>query len=275
LERNASEAIPWNSEFKRLEISRFPILGIPVAATDLSAAIKTVRTWIEHGDRGRVVTFTTAHMLVEGLRNPSFFALLQKTDMNCPDGRPVVWYGRNRAAVQVEQVCGPEFLPAFCAATVDLRLRHFFYGGAEGVAGKAADELKRAHPAIEIAGVISPPFRALTPEEKDEIVRAINAAKPDVVWVCLGCPKQETWIEEFRGKLDVPVLLAVGLAVDILAGAKDRAPARLRTMGLEWFYRLCQEPRRLWRRYLIDNSIFLYYMLAEMLSTPHRAGAGD
>jgi N-acetylglucosaminyldiphosphoundecaprenol N-acetyl-beta-D-mannosaminyltransferase len=241
----------------------------------MSSAIGAVRSWIEQGDRGRVVTFATAHMLVESLRNPGFYALLQKTDMNCPDGMPLVWYGRNRAAAQVKQVCGPEFLPAFCAATVDLRLRHYFYGGAEGVAAKAADELKRTHPDIQIAGSYSPPFRALTAEEKDEIVRAINAAKPDVVWVCLGCPKQESWIEEVREKLDVPVLLAVGLAVDILAGSKNRAPLRLRSLGLEWFYRLCQEPRRLWRRYLIYNSIFVYHVLAEMLSAPRRAGAGD
>jgi N-acetylglucosaminyldiphosphoundecaprenol N-acetyl-beta-D-mannosaminyltransferase len=274
LERHATEAISGNAPRKELEVSNFRLFDVPIAATDMPTAIGQVRSWIERGDRGRVVTFATAHMLVESLRNPGFSKILERTDMNFPDGMPLVWCGRRRAGVRVERVCGPDFLPRFCAATADMGLRHYFYGGAEGVAAKAAAELKRANPGVEIAGTLSPPFRALTAEEKDEIVRTIRAAKPDVVWVCLGCPKQETWIDEVRDKLDVPVLLAVGLAVDILAGAKDRAPARLRTLGLEWFYRLCQEPRRLWRRYLVDNSIFLYHLLAETLLPARRADAG-
>jgi N-acetylglucosaminyldiphosphoundecaprenol N-acetyl-beta-D-mannosaminyltransferase len=205
-------------------------------------------------------------MLVEAIRNPGFLRILQMTDMNCPDGMPLVWYGRHKAATDVERVCGPDFLPAFAKATADMKLRHYFLGGAEGVAATAAAKLKRANPDIEIAGVYSPPFRSLTADEKDEMASAINAAKPDVVWVCLGCPKQEIWIDEVRGKLDVPVLMAVGLAVDIVAGAKGRAPWLLRVLGLEWFYRLCQEPRRLWRRYLVYNGIFLYHLLAEILT---------
>jgi N-acetylglucosaminyldiphosphoundecaprenol N-acetyl-beta-D-mannosaminyltransferase len=231
----------------------------------MDSAIATVRSWIENGDRGRVVTFATAHMLVEAIHNPEFLRILESTDMNCPDGMPLVWYGRRKAAVRVKRVCGPDFLPAFARATAEMHLRHYFFGGAEGVAAKAAAVLKQRNPALEIAGVCSPPFRALAAEEKREMIRAINAAKPDVVWVCLGCPKQEIWIDEVRAELDVPVLLAVGLAVDILAGTKGRAPAALRVLGLEWFYRLCQEPRRLWRRYLVYNSIFLYHLLAEML----------
>ncbi len=267
---SASEAISRPLESKRLEGSNFALLGVPVAATNLSSAIARVRSWIENGDRGRTVTFATVHMLVEGIRNPGMVRLLARTDMNCPDGMPLVWYGRRRAAAPVERVCGPDFLPAFCAATADMNLRHYFYGGAEGIAEKAAAELQRIHPGVQIAGTFSPPFRALSADEKDEIARTINAARPHVVWVSLGCPKQELWIDEFRSRLDAPVLLAVGLALDIAAGAKGRAPAPLRSLGLEWLFRLCQEPRRLWRRYLVYNSIFLYHVLAEMLE----AGSG-
>jgi N-acetylglucosaminyldiphosphoundecaprenol N-acetyl-beta-D-mannosaminyltransferase len=248
-------------------VSQFRLLGVPVAAAGMSSAIRAVCAWIEHGDRGRMVTFSTVHMLVEGARNPGFLKVLQKSDMNFPDGMPLVWYGRRHApapsAGRVERVCGPDFLPAFCAATEQMHLRHYFYGGAESVVERAAAELQRRFPGARIAGTCSPPFRALSAEEKDNIVRGINAARPDVVWVCLGCPKQELWIDEVRDQLNVPVLLAVGLAVDILAGAKGRAPAALRVLGLEWFYRLCQEPRRLWRRYLVCNCIFLYRLLAE------------
>jgi len=254
------------------ELAQFRLLGIPVAATNMQAAIRNVRSWIERGDRGRMVTFSNVHMLVEGTRSDSFFEVLQKSDMNCPDGKPLVWYGRSKVGKEnVDQVCGPDFLPAFCEATADLNLRHFFYGGAEGVAAKAAQMLQQRIPGVAIAGVYSPPFRTLTGEEKEEIVRSINDARPDVLWVCLGCPKQEAWIDEFRSKLDVPVLLAVGLAIDILAGTRDRAPSIMRRMGLEWFYRLCREPRRLWRRYLVYNSIFLYRVLAEMLQPANRS----
>jgi N-acetylglucosaminyldiphosphoundecaprenol N-acetyl-beta-D-mannosaminyltransferase len=123
-----------------------------------------------------------------------------------------------------------------------------------------------------IAGTYSPPFRPLSPEEDEEIVRAINAARPDVVWVSLGCPKQENWIAQHRARLDVPVLLAVGLAMDILAGTKGRAPSIISNIGLEWFFRLCQEPRRLWRRYLVYNSIFVYRLMMEWRLALRRSG---
>jgi N-acetylglucosaminyldiphosphoundecaprenol N-acetyl-beta-D-mannosaminyltransferase len=255
------------------QVAQFRLLGVPVAAITMDAAIREVHSWIERGDRGRMVTFSTVHMLVEGIRSPGYFALLQKSDLNCPDGKPLVWYGRHKMGRKsVQQVCGPEFLPAFCQATAELNLRHFIYGGAEGVAAKAAALLQHKYPGVQIAGVYSPPFRALSAEEKEEVVRTINDARPDVLWVCLGCPKQEAWIDEFKAKLDVPVLLAVGLAIDILAGTRDRAPSILRAVGLEWFYRLCQEPRRLWRRYLIYNSIFVYRLLAEKLQPAGRSG---
>ena len=245
------------------EIRQFSLLGAPVAATNMQSAIDTVCSWIERGDKGRMVTFSTVHILVEGLKDPGFLKLLQKSDLNCPDGMPLVWYGKHKAGSHVERVCGPEFLPTFSAATAHLNLRHYFYGGAEGVAAKAAEELKRANPGMQIAGVYSPPFRALTTEEKDSLIHSINAAKPDLIWVCLGCPKQELWIEEFREKLDCPVFLAIGLAVEISAGTKQRAPYIMRNFGFEWLYRLCQEPRRLWRRYLVYNSIFVYRLLTE------------
>jgi N-acetylglucosaminyldiphosphoundecaprenol N-acetyl-beta-D-mannosaminyltransferase len=256
---------------KQAEITQFSLLGVSIAATNMPQAIRVVRSWIERGDRGRMVTFSNVHMLVEGIKKSGFAKLLKKSDMNCPDGMPLVWLGRYRAGKSVQRVSGPDFLPAFCAATADMNLRHFFYGGADGVAEKAAAELQKRYPQSLVAGVYTPPFRSLTEEENKEVVRIINAARPDVVWVCLGCPKQEIWIHEIRNKLDVPVLLAVGLAVDILAGTRKRAPRILRNLGLEWFYRLCHEPLRLWRRYLVTNSIFLYKLLIETLASFRRS----
>jgi N-acetylglucosaminyldiphosphoundecaprenol N-acetyl-beta-D-mannosaminyltransferase len=246
--------------------AQFQLLGVPIAATSTPAVIHTIRSWIARGDRGRMVTFSSVNMIVEAARDPEFLDLLRRSDMNCPDGMPLVWYGRRRTTQKVDRVCGPDFLPAFCAATESTGIRHFFYGGTEGVAARAAEELMRNYPGTEIVGVYSPPFRQLTLVEEDEVIRSINAAKPDVLWVCLGCPKQEVWIDRFRKQLNVGVFLAVGLAIDIVGGKKSRAPRLLRSAGLEWLFRLFQEPRRLWKRYLIYNTIFLLRLLKEMLA---------
>lgn len=245
------------------DIRHFSILGVPVAATTMRGAIDTVSSWIEGKERGKMVTFTTAHMLVEAIRNPGFCKILNQSDLNCPDGMPLVWLGRHRDVSEIRQVCGPEFMPAFCEATALKKWRHFFYGGADGVAEMAAARIQERSPGMEIAGTYCPPFRSLSPEEDEEIVRLINASKPDVVWVGLGCPKQENWIAQHRNRLDARVLLAVGLAFDISAGLRKRAPVVMRRAGVEWIYRLCQEPRRLWKRYLVGNSIFLYRALSE------------
>ncbi|MGH9600165.1 MAG: WecB/TagA/CpsF family glycosyltransferase [Terracidiphilus sp.] len=245
------------------EVQRFRLFGVPIAAADMSSAIQEVSSWIERGDRGRMVTFTNVHMLVESIRHPEFVRLMQRSDLNCPDGVPLVWCGRGLARKSLSRVCGPDFLPRFCEVTADKKLRHFFFGCGEGVAAKAAANLQKKFPGMQIAGVYSPPFRKLSAEEEEEVVQMINAARPHVLWVSLGCPKQELWVDRFRYRVDVPVLLAVGLAVDIAAGAKKRAPYFMRISGLEWLYRLCQEPRRLWRRYVIYNSIFVYHVLRE------------
>jgi N-acetylglucosaminyldiphosphoundecaprenol N-acetyl-beta-D-mannosaminyltransferase len=248
-----------------IKTERFRLLGIPVAATNMASAIQTVSSWIQGGERGKMVTFTTVHMLVEATRNSDFSNMLQRSDLNCPDGMPLVWYGGRKSGSSVERVCGPEFLPAFSEVTAPLKFRHFFYGGGEGVAAKAVEELQRVIPDLQVAGFYSPPFRPLTAEEDQQIVDSINASNCDLVWVCLGCPKQEIWITTHRYRLNVPVLLAVGLALDVAAGTKSRAPLLMRNAGLEWLFRLCQEPRRLWKRYLIYNSIFLYRLLADSL----------
>jgi N-acetylglucosaminyldiphosphoundecaprenol N-acetyl-beta-D-mannosaminyltransferase len=243
--------------------NRFDLLGTPVACVDMPGAIQTVRGWLQEPGRGRTVTFTNVHMVVEGLKSESFRELMGAMDMNCPDGMPLVWAGRRQGNQAMSRVCGPEFMPAFCAASADMKVRHFFYGGSEGVAGKTAEMLQKQIPGLLVAGVYSPPYRALSQDEDDEIVRLINAADPDMVWVCLGCPKQELWVHSHKDRLNAKVLLAVGLAFNVVAGVTKRAPRLLRACGLEWLYRLFQEPRRLWRRYLVYNPFFLYRYLRE------------
>jgi N-acetylglucosaminyldiphosphoundecaprenol N-acetyl-beta-D-mannosaminyltransferase len=255
---------------RNLETKSFRLLGVPIAATSMTSAIETVSSWVVRGARSKMVTFTTVHMLVEAARSPAFSAILEESDLNCPDGMPLVWCGRSKGESSIRRVCGPDFLPTFCKTTVDLKLRHFFYGGAEGVAENAVEHLLREIPELQVAGVYTPPFRSLTSDEDEDIVKFINSTAPDVIWVCLGCPKQEIWIFEHKNRLSAGVMLAVGLALDIVAGSRRRAPGMLRVVGLEWFYRLCQEPGRLWKRYLVYNSIFLYRLLIETLTQSGR-----
>lgn len=206
------------------------------------------------------MTFTNVHMLTEGLRTDEFRQKHSEMDMNCADGMPLVWLGQV-GGENVTRVSGPDFMQAFFARVPGSEIRHYFYGGQTGLAQQVAEQLLDRYPRLKVAGYCSPPFRALTPDEDAAIVEEINRTNADVVWVCLGCPKQEIWIHEHRDRLQASVLLAVGLAFDILAGTKSRAPAALRRVGLEWLYRLAQEPVRLTSRYVQSNSAFLYALL--------------
>lgn len=243
--------------------NRFSLLSTPVSLIDMKSAIQTVREWIVQEDVGRMVCFSTVHMIMESVKNDRFRKLLSSMDMNCPDGTPLVWAARLRGEKKASRVCGPEFMPAFCQATLDMNLRHFFYGGAPGVAQKVADVLEEQIPGLQVAGTYCPPFGFVDARLDMEIVETINSSNADVVWVCLGCPKQELWMSSHKDKLKANVMLAVGFAFDVVSGQKKRAPAFLRNTGFEWVYRIGQEPRRLWKRYLVYNSLFLYYYMRE------------
>ena len=246
------------------EADSFNALGVPVAATTINKAIATLMSWMEAPASTRLVTFANVHMLTEGYWNPSFLNILRQMDLNCPDGMPLVWLGRLKRR-SLDRVSGPDFMPALCAATASLGYSHFFYGGKPGVAEQAIAKLKETSPDLQIAGWHSPPFRDLRPEEDTQVVQLINDSGADIVWVCLGCPKQEIWMSQHRDRLNVKVILSVGMAFDIVAGLKERAPLPLRVNGLEWLYRMVTEPRRLARRYLSSNLTFLYLLTREAI----------
>jgi N-acetylglucosaminyldiphosphoundecaprenol N-acetyl-beta-D-mannosaminyltransferase len=243
----------------------FDVWGVLISALSVDDTIRQVASWAKEKTGTKLVSFTNVHMLTEGRRLPGFREIHAQMDLNCPDGMPLVWLGRLRTG-EVTRVCGPEFMQAFCENTSHEGFRHFFYGGKEGVADRLIAKLRTHSPLLQIAGHYAPPFRASSPEEDAEVVRRINDSGADIVWVCLGCPKQEMWIHEHRDKLRASVLLAVGLAFDIVAGDRRRAPAFLRNAGLEWLYRLVQEPARLGTRYLKSNSLFLYMLFLSSFS---------
>lgn len=243
-----------------MSIETFLVLGIPLGRVTLTGAIERLNSWVDSGPPGRLVTFANVHMVVEAQSDMGLKDALLRADLNCPDGKPLAWIGRSAHGERVSQVAGPDFMGRFCERSARLGHRHYLYGGAPGIAEQAARNLTRMYPGLCIAGTYSPPFRPLSPSEQAEACRRINQSGAQIVWVALGCPKQEKWMSEHRNRLDAKVLLGVGQAIDILAGAKDRAPGLLRRAGLEWAYRLCCEPRRLWKRYLVTNSLFLFWM---------------
>jgi N-acetylglucosaminyldiphosphoundecaprenol N-acetyl-beta-D-mannosaminyltransferase len=203
------------------------------------------------------------HGVVEAQHDVSFLETLTQADLVVPDGMPLVWFARKRGYALGRRVYGPELLETFCRATGG-RYRHFFYGGVPGVAERLADHLLQKY-GVSVAGCYAPPFRALNSREDDEIVNLIHESAADVVWVGLSTPKQEWWMHEHRNSLRVPVLVGVGAAFDLLIGRVRQAPPWMQENGVEWLFRLLQEPERLWRRYLIYGSEFAWKAGLEVL----------
>jgi N-acetylglucosaminyldiphosphoundecaprenol N-acetyl-beta-D-mannosaminyltransferase len=244
------------------------ILGIRIDTLTAEDASDRIAAWIDARARGHYVTLTNVHMIVEARQSAEFRSILREASLCLPDGMPLVWIARAHGQ-GADRISGPDFMIDFCERTAHKRYRHFFYGGAAAVAQQLAVSLKQMLPELEVAGWMSPPFRQLTPEEDEEIVQQINRAQPDVLWVALGCPKQETWMHAHRGRISAPVMLGVGQAFNVHTGRLPRAPKWMRESGLEWLFRLSVEPRRLWRRYLFTNASFVASLFAEVLGLKH------
>jgi len=242
---------------------RFRVLGVSVDAVQIIDVIAEMEHWIVARSAGHFVAFTGMHGVTEAQVDTSFKQILDSADLVVADGMPLVWLGRWHGCDMRRRVYGPELLETFCCNTGPF-YRHYFYGGGPGVADRLAEVLKQRYD-VRTVGTYSPPFRPLTEEEEAEVERRIRAAAPDVVWVGLSTPKQERWMYEHRLRLGVPVMAGVGAAFDFIAGTVKQAPDWMRENGLEWFFRLVQEPRRLWRRYLVLGSRFACNVLLELL----------
>lgn len=256
------------SELRNGEGVRRPsleVLGVHVDALELPEACRAVCEWIEHRRGCRYVTLTGMHGIMEAQHDPAFKCILNAADLVVPDGTPLVWLSRFRGRPLRRRVYGPELMLEVCRQTAPRGCRHFLVGGAPGVADLLGTILKRRFPGLVIAGTCSPPFETWTEAQEEELVATINRAAPDVVWVGLGTPKQERWMHRHRGRLQAAVLLGVGAAFDIHSGRRRQAPRWMREHGGEWLFRLVQEPRRLWRRYLVYGPQFLFSVALESL----------
>jgi N-acetylglucosaminyldiphosphoundecaprenol N-acetyl-beta-D-mannosaminyltransferase len=245
---------------------KYSVLGVPLRALQIPDLIKQMQEWIENREQGRCLSFANVHMVMEAQHDKAFGSgLAAKYVLNVPDGMPLVWVGRSLGFDLKRRVSGPDLMYDFCAKTADKGYRHFFYGGAAGVPEEIAANMARDIGGINVVGAYSPPFRPLSAKEDEQIVEMINAAKPDILWIGLGCPKQEKWAFAHRERLNVPILASVGQAFDIHAERVKQAPDWMRDNGLEWLYRLANNPRRLWRRYLVYSSQFFLFLALERM----------
>lgn len=251
---------------------RYRVIETKIAAFQLDDAVDLFLAAPASGDRLRA-HFCTTHTLVEASGNPRLREALNHVDaVASPDGMPLVWVGRAMGR-QVGRVCGPDLMPLLIDRARQQGARHFFYGGAPGVAEALAARLTERFPGMIVAGTYSPPFRPLTADEDAAEIELINAARPDYVWVGLGSPKQDLWIDDHRTRLDASVLFAVGAAFDFHSGGLRRAPIWMQRTGTEWLYRLLAEPRRLLRRYTVVNTKFVLLLARQILARrPGRPG---
>jgi N-acetylglucosaminyldiphosphoundecaprenol N-acetyl-beta-D-mannosaminyltransferase len=243
---------------------RTNVLGVGVSAINMDIALERLSHWIADRDR-QYVSVCNVHSVMECRRDEKLRRIVNAAGMTTPDGMPLVWLSRMAGLRYVSRVYGPDLMLAEMAASVPLGHSHFFFGGRDGVADRLAGNMRQRFPGVRIAGTITPAMGSAEELCNPETAARINAARPDVVWVGVSSPKQEYWMACMRPLLEAPVLIGVGAAFDFHAGSVRQAPPWMQRAGLEWLYRLIQEPRRLWRRYLIDNPWFLFELSRQKL----------
>jgi N-acetylglucosaminyldiphosphoundecaprenol N-acetyl-beta-D-mannosaminyltransferase len=253
---------------------RVGVLGLGVCPVSIPVVLDIMDGWIRAREP-RYVCVTDVHCVMESRRDPELRRIYHEAGLVVPDGMPLVWLSRLAGHAEAARVYGPDLLLACCEHSLTHGYRHFFYGGASGVADLLAERLAQRFPGLGVAGTYSPPFRPLTPAEDAAIVELINGSRADVVWVGLGAPKQERWMHAHRRSLRASVLLGVGAAFDFHAGVKKQAPRWLQRSGFEWAFRLLTEPRRLWRRYLRNNPAFIWNIALQAAGLRTFDNAGD
>ena len=240
---------------------RVDVLGVGVSVINIPMGLKLIEQWIEQGSH-QYVCVTSVHGIMESQCDRRLRAIHNYSGLTTPDGMPLVWAGRAAGARNIDRVSGPDLMPALSALARARGFSSYFYGGRPGVAELLAERLQHLYPGFKVAGTYCPPFRELTGDEDEHIVRVINSTEAHIVWVGLSTPKQERWMAAHVNRLNANVLMGVGAAFDVHAGLSRRAPRWMQRSGLEWTYRLAHEPRRLWQRYLYNNVPFLIRLAA-------------
>jgi N-acetylglucosaminyldiphosphoundecaprenol N-acetyl-beta-D-mannosaminyltransferase len=239
------------------------IIGSRVDPVNYAQAIHQVVAWAQQHE-SRYVCAANVHMLMEAYDSPEFRDIVNGADLVTPDGMPLVWMLKSMGYPQQERVYGPELTLKLIEAAATQEISVGFYGGTVETVAQLTTSFKEKYPNLQIKYSYSPSFRQLTPTEDESVILAMNASGAKILFVGLGCPKQERWMAAHRGRIRA-VMLGVGAAFDIHAGQKPQAPPWMQHAALEWLFRLVNEPHRLWRRYLQHNPRFLVLALMQLL----------
>jgi len=232
-----------------------PVLSVPIDVLTWDHAVGRISAWAK-AKESRYVCICNAHSVVTADTDAAFGEVVRNADMATPDGAPVAWMLRQMGHCGQERINGPDLMWKYCAYAETTGESIYLYGSSSITLKTLEQKLRAAFPDLAIAGSWSPPFRPLTAQEVEEDIVRINASGAGTVWVSLGCPKQEFWMAAHRGRINA-VMVGVGAAFDYHSGILERAPLWMQLRGLEWLYRLASEPRRLWRRYLVTNTLFM------------------
>ena len=244
-------------------IQNVNVLGTKIAVFNLETAVEQVCTWLSEPSTGRYICVTGVHGVMESLNRPDVRKAHNSADACVPDGMPMTWIGRLNGFSTIDRVYGPDLMLRLLDLSARQGFTNYFYGGAEGVADDLKLRMVERYPGLNVVGTFCPPFRALEPQEKLEIIRDINTSKADLLWIGLGTPKQELFMAEFHESINSKVSIGVGAAFDFHTGRVSQAPRWMMRAGLEWFYRLCAEPRRLGPRYLKIIPTFLGHIILQ------------
>lgn len=234
------------------------VLGIRIPFNNMDSAVKTIIDSIQSGASGKYVCVTGVHGIMESQRSEEIMHAHNRAMMCVPDGMPLVWIGRKQIHPDMGRVYGPDLTLALLEKAADKGFSSFFYGGKEGIAEELSECMKEKFKGLKVAGTFCPPFRPLEADEESEILKRINDASPDILWVGLSTPKQELLMSRWADKVNAKVLIGVGAAFDFHTGHLKQAPSWVQHIGMEWFFRLCVEPSRLWKRYFYNNPAFLF-----------------
>lgn len=240
------------------------IFGVHVSAVNIQLACEHIERWIKTRRR-TYVCVAPVSTIVDCQDDLDYRNVVNCADMVTPDGMPLVWLGKLSGDRDVERTYGPDLMLTLCSISQERGYTHYLYGGTNKTCQLLEEALKKRFPRLNIIGRFSPPYRSDFIEENVGVIDEINRLGVDILWVGLGSPKQDFWIYQHRDQLNVPVILGVGAAFDFLSGVKRQAPRWMQKCGLEWFFRLCCEPKRLWKRYLMGNTKFIYLCMRSMI----------
>jgi len=212
----------------------------------------------------KYIYVANVHMLIEAYMSKSFLEKVYNAFMVTPDGKPLTWALKLLYGIKQDRVAGMDILPALLDRAEKSKLPVFIYGGTGSLLERTGEYIRQHYPGLLVSGMYSPPFHEPTPEEESRVIEQINNAAPGIVFTVLGCPKQEKWMASMQGRIH-SVMIGIGGALSVLVGIQKRAPKWMQDASLEWFFRFCLEPRRLFKRYAVTNSFFLYLLSKELL----------